>query len=177
MASFRSRAAVASIPRSFSARHAEAAGLPDGAAGRSSAARSTQAAQPAHRRVSIFPWLRARQRGRCCRFRHPEPEPFPAVSSYFRDLVFNDPKLGLPDLRLRQGRRSCTTGARRHARRTAEGSRQAISPVGASCSLSHGWADPLIPPMSHASSSTTSWRAARPREVGQNRDARLFMTP
>lgn len=100
-------------------------------------------------------------------------EPFPAVSSYFRDLVFKDPKW---DFRAFDYDEDVTRAMQAHSE-TVD-----VPPTGLDnyfaggrkLLLTQGWADPLIPPMS-----TVSFYNELHAHLGEKRASgtRLFMIP
>ncbi|WP_157994524.1 tannase/feruloyl esterase family alpha/beta hydrolase [Peristeroidobacter agariperforans] len=94
---------------------------------------------------------------------------FPAVSSYFRDLLFNDPNW---DFRTFDYDKDVTRALRAHGDALdvpAKGLDRYLA-SGRKLLLSHGWADPLVPPMASVNFY---------KELGGNkaRSARLFMIP
>lgn len=100
-------------------------------------------------------------------------EPFPAVLSYFRDLVFKDPNW---DFRSFDFDKDVTRAMQAHSATIdvpAAGLDKYLA-SGRKLLLTHGWADPLIPPMS-----TVSFYNELKAHLGEKRaaGARLFMIP
>jgi hypothetical protein len=99
--------------------------------------------------------------------------PFPAVLSYFRDLVFMDPKW---DFRTFDYDKDVTDALHRHSDIVdipSTGLDRYLA-SGRKLLLSHGWADPLIPPMT----SVNLYQELTARLDAQKaQNARLFMIP
>ncbi len=73
-------------------------------------------------------------------------EPFPAVTSYFRDLVFGDPSWDFRSFDYDKGLTRSLEAHRKIVDIPPTGLDQYFA-NGRKLLLSHGWADPLIPPM------------------------------
>jgi pimeloyl-ACP methyl ester carboxylesterase len=93
-------------------------------------------------------------------------EPFPAVVSYFRDLVFNDPKWDFRTLDYDTGVARALQAHSAIVDIPAAGLDKYLA-SGRKLLLSHGWADPLIPP----TTSTDFYSELK------SANARLFMIP
>jgi feruloyl esterase len=94
--------------------------------------------------------------------------PFPAVASYFRDLVFNDPNWDFRGFDYSEGVRRAKQAHSDIVDIPPQGLLNYLS-SGRKLLLTHGWADPLVPPRS-----SVEFYEALPHAPA---NARLFMIP